>query len=80
MSEFIKVKLLNVLRIVEETDPEHPLNSSGIGKKLEEKGIKAERKSIARDIKCIQEVGYPVFQCENRIKGWYMDKSKGMQK
>ncbi|MEE3462440.1 MAG: hypothetical protein VZR00_11295 [Lachnospiraceae bacterium] len=80
MSEFIKVKLLNVLRIMEETDHEHPLNSSGIGRKLEEKGIKAERKSIARDIKCIQEVGYPVFQCENRIKGWYMDKSKGMQK
>jgi repressor of nif and glnA expression len=80
MSEFIKIKLLNVLRIMEETDSDHPLNSSGIGRKLEDKGIKAERKSIARDIKCIQEVGYPVFQCENRRLGWYMDKSKEKRK
>ena len=74
MAENSKIKLLYVLQIMGESDKEHPLNTKQVAEKLAEKGIVAERKSISRDIKCIQEAGYPVVRCENQNLGWYMKK------
>ena len=72
MAENSKIKLLYVLQIMEGSDKDHPMNTKQVEEKLAERGIVAERKSIARDIKCIQEAGYPVVRCENQNLGWYM--------
>lgn len=75
MSENNKIKLLYILQIMNDSDADHPLNTKNIAERLEKKGITAERKSISRDIKCIQEAGYSVRRCENRNLGWYMEKT-----
>lgn len=42
------LKILLVLDMLKRTDEQHPINSSQIIDKLEEKGLTAERKSIGK--------------------------------
>ena len=67
-----KLKLLFVLDIMRKTDEYHPLNAREIAGKLGMYGITAERKSIARDLECLEEAGYTIMRCENHNKGYYM--------
>lgn len=72
MAENGKLRLLKILEIMRKTDEFHPINSTQIVKKLEQYGITAERKSIGRDIACLNDAGYDILKCENHNRGWYM--------
>ena len=50
-----KKRLLYILDMMKKTDENHPLNSTQIIEKLAEKGIKAERKAVSRDVKFLGE-------------------------
>lgn len=71
-NENTKKKLLLVLDWMKKTDEQHPLNATQILAKLEAEGIKAERKSISRDITCLKEYGYDILPHSNHNLGWYM--------
>ena len=72
MAENSKLKLLYILDIMKKTDERHPINSTQIAAKLEHYGITAERKSIARDLACLEDAGYSIIKCSDHNKGWYM--------
>lgn len=62
-----KLKLLALMMILEqETDSEYGLTMPQIIERLEERGISAERKSIYRDIKMLQEAGYDIHKLQTR--------------
>ncbi len=67
-----KEKLLYILDILKKTDEQHPINTVEILKKLEGRGLIAERKSIARDISVLKETGYSIISCDELKKGFYM--------
>lgn len=67
-----KIKLLKILEIMSKTDENHPLTIDEIRKKLEKYGIEAERKSISRDLKILEDAGFQIVLCENHNDGWYM--------
>lgn len=72
MAENSKLKILYILDIMKKTDAQHPLNTTQIAEKLMNYGIKAERKSIGRDLDCLEDAGYSIVKCENHNQGWYM--------
>lgn len=72
MSGNNKLKILYILDIMKKTDEKHPINSTQIAAKLKAYGIKSERKSIARDLECLEDAGYEIIKCENHNLGWYM--------
>ena len=72
MAENSKLKLLYILEIMKKTDEFHPINFTQIAAKLAQQGIQAERKSIARDIACLEDAGYSIIKCPDHNKGWYM--------
>ena len=72
MSENNKLKLLRVLDIMKKTDELHPINAKQIVAKLEAYGIEVERKSILRDLKCLEDAGYSINKCENHNNGFYL--------
>jgi len=73
MAETNKLKILYVLDIMRKTDEQHPMNISQIADKLESVyDIKAERKSIGRDLQTLEDAGYSIIKCENHNMGFYM--------
>lgn len=72
MAENSKLKLLYILDIMRKTDEFHPINSTQIASKLSAYGIHAERKSIGRDLACLEDAGYSIIKCADHNKGWYM--------
>ena len=72
MAEKNKLKLLYILDIMRKTDEFHPINSTQIAEKLSAYGISAERKSIGRDLACLEDAGYSIIKCADHNKGWYM--------
>lgn len=71
-----KMKLLKVLEIINETDEDHPLTANQIRDKLTFYDIKAERRSICRDIGTLIEAGYDIQSCEDNKRGYYMASRK----
>lgn len=67
-----KGKLLYILERLRKTDEQHPVNTNELIAYLGEKGITAERKSVARDINALREVGYSVILCDEFKRGYYM--------
>ncbi len=67
-----KVKLLKILEIMSKTDENHPITIDEIRKKLAKYSIEAERKSISRDLKVLEDSGFQIVLCENHNDGWYM--------
>ena len=57
---------------MQKTDENHPLTIDEIRKKLEKYGINAERKSISRDLKILEDSGFQIVLSENHNDGWYM--------
>lgn len=56
-----KLKLLHLMKMLnEKTSATHGLTMSGILKELEARGVKAERKSVYRDIESLREFGFDV--------------------
>lgn len=72
MADSSKRKLLCILDIMKKTDEFHPLNTTEIAAKLTRYGITAERKSISRDLKCLEDAGYSIIRCTDHNNGYYM--------
>lgn len=72
MAENSKLKILYILDVMRKTDINNPLNVTQIVKKLEGYGINAERKSVARDLACLEDAGYCILKCDNHNQGFYM--------
>ena len=72
MAENSKLKILYILDIMKKSDEKHPLNTTDIKEKLKSYGISSERKSISRDLQCLEDAGYTIVKCENHNDGWYM--------
>ncbi len=67
-----KEKLLYILERLKKTDEQHPVNTGDLIRYLGEKGISAERKSVARDVAALRDAGYSVILCDELRKGYYM--------
>ena len=67
-----KEKLLYVLERLKKTDEQHPVNTNELIAYLAEKGVTAERKSVARDIAALREAGYSIILCDELKRGYYM--------
>lgn len=67
-----KEKLLFILERLKKTDEQHPANTNDLIDYLGEKGISAERKSVARDIAALREAGYSIILCDELKRGYYM--------
>ena len=63
-----KQKLLYIMEIfLRETDEEHPITAGQIIERLEAKEIPAERKSIYRDIRALQDYGMELKKHRNKM-------------
>ena len=67
-----KEKLLYILERLRKTDEQHPVNTNELIAYLAEKGVTAERKSVARDIAALREAGYSIILCDELKRGYYM--------
>ena len=67
-----KEKLLYILERLKKTDEQHPVNTNELIAYLAEKGVTAERKSVARDISALREAGYSIILCDELKRGYYM--------
>lgn len=67
-----KQKLLYIMEIfLRETDEEHPITAAQIIEKLEAREIVAERKSIYRDIRALQDYGMDIEKAPEQ-NGFYL--------
>ena len=63
-----KLKLLALLQILaRDTDETHPLSVPRLVEMLQERGIKAERKSIYDDIQTLNEIENAPFEIVSKI-------------
>ena len=68
-----KAKVLYVMRmLLQESDEDHPLSTEDIISKLNEAGIRAERKSIYSDIETLRDFGLDVHGSRGRSAGYYV--------
>ena len=66
-----KILIIYVLRILEtETDKKHPMTQVEITNVIS-RSVACDRKTVARNIKFLKEMGYPIVKT---AKGFYMDK------
>ncbi len=66
-----KLKLLYLLQILrEETDEDNPIKTADILRRLSDMGITAERKSVYRDIACLQDAGFDIINTAG--SGYFM--------
>lgn len=70
-----KEKILAVLQILnEETDESHPLTSIQIAERVNEKGIRAEKKGIRSDILALQRHGVKIAFVRGARTGYYLSE------
>lgn len=62
--------ILNELNI--NSDEKHPLSQTQIAKNLSGEKFTCDRKTVCRNIKFLQEMGYPI---KKSSKGFYFDKT-----
>ena len=67
-----KEKLLFILERLRKTDEQHPVNTNELIAYLAEKGVTAERKSVARDVAALRDAGYSIILCDEYKRGFYM--------
>lgn len=69
-----KYRLIRVLEYMKRTDEAHPLNITQLMDKLyQDEGIKADRKSIMRDLQCLEDCGYELEVSTSRNAGKYLN-------
>ena len=72
-SENQKLKLLYLRKIFEEqTDEKHPITIAQIIDELSKYGIEAERKSLYRDIRLLQDFGMDILPMRGKSYGYYL--------
>ena len=67
-----KLKCLQILNILNETDIDHPLTTAQISEKLTLLDLTAERKAISRDIGVLNAAGYQIRVCSDNKRGYYL--------
>lgn len=68
-----KLKTLYILEFLKKySDEDNPISSKELITLLEEKGIKAERKSIYSDIEALNELGYDIVTVRSPKRGFFM--------
>lgn len=69
-----KIKLLKLLELLrQETDEEHPMTTNEICSRLIAMHISCERRTLARDMKTLNEQGYEIQSCVvGKAKGYYI--------
>lgn len=79
-SEKQKLKLLYIVKILErETDEYHYISMMNLLSKLDQEGIKAERKSIYSDIRLLIDFGYDIDMKKSKTNGGYALLSREME-
>ncbi|MDD5923720.1 MAG: WYL domain-containing protein [Clostridia bacterium] len=69
-----RIQILKVLEILNKySDCDHCINASQIEEKLLELGIKAERRSIYKDIAALNSCGYEINRGSSKKDGYYCD-------
>lgn len=69
-----KLKLLKLVELLTtNTDEQHPMSTNQIIWKLEEQGIKVERKTLYEDIKLLQENGYEIMCVRDRTNKYFVE-------
>ena len=72
-SEKQKLKLCLIIDLFKKSsDPDHPLTIEDIAKHLESYGIAAERKSIYRDMRAMEELGYEIVSLHDKHFSYYL--------
>ena len=68
-----KLKILFLMKmLLDETDRRHPLTMAEIINRLDEEGIKAERKSIYDDIELLKQFGLEIVTSRGKSAGYYI--------
>ena len=70
-----KGKILYLQKMLSETTSEKPVTMQEILAKLEEQGIRAERKSIYDDMETLRDFGMDIHYRRGREGGYYEEKS-----
>ena len=71
-----KGKILYLERMFSETTGENPISMQAILAKLEEQGIRAERKSIYDDIDTLRDFGMEINYRRGRAGGYYIENKE----
>lgn len=71
-----KGKILYLERMLSETTSEKPISMQEILKKLEEQGIRAERKSIYDDLETLRDFGMEIHYRRGREGGYFAESGK----
>lgn len=72
-----KLKILSLIDILtEKSDKDHVLTTAEICEELEKSGIKAERKSIYKDIEILREYGFEIVHIRTPKSGFYLGKRR----
>ena len=72
-----KLKILYILRLLENSDAHHPVTMKTILEVLGEHGIPAERKGIYDDMDALRDFGYEIVGMRGRNAGYYLEKKPG---
>ena len=70
-----KGKILYLQKMLSETTSQKPVTMQEILAKLEEQGIRAERKSIYDDMETLRDFGMDIHYRRGREGGYYEEKS-----
>ena len=65
----IVLYVLNVIKLY--ASAEYPVSQTAICKYLNEIGVPCDRKTVGRNVKYLQEFGYPIVHIP--VKGYYLD-------
>lgn len=72
MQKFRAIEILRILQ--EESDSNHPITTQDFCKKLEEKGITCDRRTLSDDISDLVDLGYAISNKNiGKQKGYYYD-------
>ena len=62
--------VLNVIKLY--ASAEYPVSQTAICRYLNEIGIPCDRKTVGRNVRYLQEFGYPIVHIP--VKGYYLDR------
>ncbi len=74
-----KLKLLYLLKLLEESDASHPVTMKRILEELQDRGIPAERKGIYDDLGALRDFGFSIVGKRGRSAGYYLEKGTGAE-
>ena len=73
-----KLKILYIIRLLEESDEEHVVTTRDILEELESRGIPAERKGIYDDLEALRAFGFSIIGKRGRSAGYYLEDKEAV--